>query len=490
MYEKGENKMVKFELKNNGKTRRGSGFFLEIDQKFGLPFKKCLFTCNHVLDEEFMLNHDEIDLKLKNKNISINIDNNLEIYSINSYETNQNNKKKRKIFTESSFFDFTCIEIFDKEFKDAGFFKISKNYSNNNNEKDICVLHFPYGEDLSFSLGHIIKRKRNESLILHTASTVEGSSGSPVLLREDLSVIALHFGGFGNGNLSSNLEDILLNMKYTYLNIKAMKDIKNLLQKEFSIKFSCHKHIKKNQILINGKLGYIYAGVNITNNVKMIIVEINLIKYYKMHNSNFEEFSENIFKIIENIKEINNRKIYIYLECNCLNIIIGKYEEKFKQYCEKHDLSDNEINNILLQLNKQIKILRMLKIYPEIISPEKIILEEIKENSIKFKFLLYYDKIIQIDENNDLLEQSKDYGLFWSIGVLIYYLMMKYRFNLNECNEELKNLISKIPCENKTNVQLCFDILKEKLELNKNYKSLETLFELRVNSDFFYQKKN
>ena len=86
MYEKGENKIVKFELKKNGKLIRGTGFFLEIDEKFGLPFKKGLFTCNHILDEEFILNHDEIDLKVKNKNISINIDNNFQLFSINSYK--------------------------------------------------------------------------------------------------------------------------------------------------------------------------------------------------------------------------------------------------------------------------------------------------------------------------------------------------------------------------------------------------------------------
>ena len=268
-----------------------------------MPFKKGLFTCNHVLDEEFILKHDEIDFKVNNKNISINIDNNLELFTINSYQTNSKNKKIRKIFTESSFFDFTCIEIFDKEFKDVGAFKLSKNYVNDNNEKDICVLHFPIGEDLSFSLGHIIKR--SESLILHTASTVGGSSGSPVLLREDLSVIALHFGGCGQSNLSLNIEDILLYMKDTYLNIKVMKDIKNLLKEKFSIESSCYKFIKKqNQILIEGKLGCIFYGVNKEKSDKMIIVEINLIKYYKMHNNNFEEFSENITKIIENIKKI------------------------------------------------------------------------------------------------------------------------------------------------------------------------------------------
>ena len=104
-------------------------------------------------------------------------------------------------------------------------------------------MHFPNGEDLSFSLGHIIER--SESIILHTASTVGGSSGSPVLLREDLSVISLHSGGYGQGNISLNMEDILLYMKDTYLNIKVMKDIKYLLKEKFSIESSCYKFIKK-----------------------------------------------------------------------------------------------------------------------------------------------------------------------------------------------------------------------------------------------------
>ena len=488
IYEKGGNKMVKFELKNNGKTYRGTGFFLELDEKYGLPFKKGLFTCNHVLNEEFLTTHDDIDFKFKNKNISLNIEKNLEILTINDFKENSNKQKRRRIFTESSFFDFTCIEIFDKEFKDVGFFKLSKNINNINNDgKDICALHYPLGEELSFSLGHIIKRI--DSLILHTASTVEGSSGSPVLLREDLSVVALHFGGYDNSNISTNMEDILLHMKYTYLNMKNIKIFKNKLIEDFSIKSSCYKYIK-NQILIHGKLGFIYAGINKDNKDKLTIVEINLIKYFEMCNDDFNEFSKKIIEMIENIKKINKRELIdIYIECNCLNFVIGKYEEKFNQYYENHELSDDEINNILLQLNIQIQIFNFFNIKPGNISPEKIIIGEKEENQIKFKFLLYYDKIIQVEENKDFLSQSKDSGPFLSIGILIYYLLMKYNYNYKKSIDTLILKINNAPYKNKTKDELCYDVLKKNLEEKKYYKSLETLCKVKKSSNFFLTEK-
>ena len=55
IYEKGEKKIGKIIFKENGKKISGSAFFLEIDNnKFKLPFKRVLFTNNHVLNEEFL----------------------------------------------------------------------------------------------------------------------------------------------------------------------------------------------------------------------------------------------------------------------------------------------------------------------------------------------------------------------------------------------------------------------------------------------------
>jgi V8-like Glu-specific endopeptidase len=61
-------------------------------------------------------------------------------------------------------------------------------------DNDIFILQFPQGKDLSFS--HGIIKSIKDSIIVHNASTEEGSSGSPVIRRSDKNyVIGLHFGG-------------------------------------------------------------------------------------------------------------------------------------------------------------------------------------------------------------------------------------------------------------------------------------------------------
>lgn len=154
-------KWLNLNLNNQEDHSQGVDSFL-VDPKFGLPIKKALFTCNHIiLNEELIMNHDYIDFKFKNENRIINIQKDFEIFTLNSHKTNKNNNKKvRKIFTESSFFDYTCIEILEEEFQDIETFKLSKNWNKNNqkeNTKDIYILHFPLGGDLSFSFGQVKK---------------------------------------------------------------------------------------------------------------------------------------------------------------------------------------------------------------------------------------------------------------------------------------------------------------------------------------------
>ena len=55
-------------------------------------------------------------------------------------------------------------------------------------------MQYPFGGELSFAAGKILEVKKN--IFLHSASTCEGSSGSPIIRRcKDNYIIGLHFGG-------------------------------------------------------------------------------------------------------------------------------------------------------------------------------------------------------------------------------------------------------------------------------------------------------
>ena len=77
------------------KPIKGTGFFLELDIK-DIPFKKCLITNNHILNENDIKINKEIIFEYKNKKKIIKI------------------KEDRKVYTNKEL-DYTCIEIFNKD---------------------------------------------------------------------------------------------------------------------------------------------------------------------------------------------------------------------------------------------------------------------------------------------------------------------------------------------------------------------------------------
>ena len=59
--------------------------------------------------------------------------------------------------------------------------------------KEITILQYPLGQKLSFSNGIITEINIYE--FTHKASTQEGSSGSPIFLKDNLKVIGIHKQG-------------------------------------------------------------------------------------------------------------------------------------------------------------------------------------------------------------------------------------------------------------------------------------------------------
>ena len=84
--------------------------------------------------------------------------------------------------------------------------------------KDILLLQYPMGNEFSFSVGKI--DYIDNANIRHTASTNEGSSGSPLLKRNDYSIIGIHFGSkmkkneeLAEYNASRNISAIIKDLK-------------------------------------------------------------------------------------------------------------------------------------------------------------------------------------------------------------------------------------------------------------------------------------
>ena len=172
----GEDSMVKI-YSNQG---NGSGFFCFINDP-SINFNYALFTNNHVLGKENINIGERISFEYKSELKNFTLDEN------------------RKVFTNEEL-DYTCIEIKKEDnFKD--FFLIDEfilNYDENKyKDKDIIILQFPNGGEISFSDGKIMQI--NENKILYTSSTEEGSSGSPLIIRKNVQkyyVIGIHVGGF------------------------------------------------------------------------------------------------------------------------------------------------------------------------------------------------------------------------------------------------------------------------------------------------------
>ena len=194
---------------SNG-NKKGTGFFCRININ-EIPFKLALFTNNHILNRD--------DLKIGKDIIFDHI--NFEESKILEIKNN------RKFFTDEEL-DYTCIEILDEDkiFKNnekEKLFKIDQNILEGNssslNDNDIFILQYPLGNEFSFSIGKI--DYIDNKIIKHTATTLDGSSGAPIIRRTNYSIIGIHFGSkikmndneYVEFNLSTNIFSIINDIK-------------------------------------------------------------------------------------------------------------------------------------------------------------------------------------------------------------------------------------------------------------------------------------
>ena len=182
----------------------------------------CLMSNEHVIKEAMIGSKETInvDYKFETKLIQVKLDSN-----------------ERFIKYDSSL-DFTVVEVGDLIKQKYFLFPNIKNIDYIN--KDIYIPQFPKGNKLSFSEGKIIKINDSNELV-YDASTEDGSSGSPILLKNTTEVIGIH----KEGNTHTRKENYgtLINSIIEFIQSKNNKS------KKSNENISIIKDNQKNEIL-------------------------------------------------------------------------------------------------------------------------------------------------------------------------------------------------------------------------------------------------
>lgn len=294
----------------------GSGFFCKLNiNEFSDIQRPFLMTNNHVLDQNFINSESNLIIKIKNKEKILNLNNRIKLTDPEK--------------------DFTIIEIksYDKiyDFLEVCPNIMQENYRENLVKTEIAIPQFPENK-LSVSFGVIMSQNKND--IYYNASTDSGSSGSPILLLNNLQIIGIHKQRQTTVNLNGGtfIKDILES-------IREMKNLNNINmleeQKELNISNLELINIIKNDdepfreiiILKDGRL----CSMDERSNIKIYNkksykadIEINYSTlpdtYIKINN--WERNFINYYKL----GCTNNNELFFYAK-NCIFIVLINQKE-------------------------------------------------------------------------------------------------------------------------------------------------------------------
>ena len=180
---------IKYINKNN-KIMNGTGFFIKIERKDDNDPLFCLMSNEHVISKEIIESKTEIEIFYDNQHQKIKIVLDKDLRFIRDYRYLN--------------IDAVIIEIFPEEIQQNYFLLpnieyIEENYAEFKDEL-ICIVQFPGGKDLNYSVGKIIDVKDYSNELTHLSATKAGSSGSPIFIKESRHVLGIH----KQGNIRKN----------------------------------------------------------------------------------------------------------------------------------------------------------------------------------------------------------------------------------------------------------------------------------------------
>ena len=186
----------------NKREALATGFFIKIKKDKDSDLYQYFFvTCEHVITEEIIedgYQDIEIAYHLESVYLSIDLDRNERF--IKEYQTSYN-------------VDITIIELKENEVPIQYFLEPDYNMSDNYEQyigKKIIIHQFPKGLEQCFSEGKISGISKEKREMFYKVSTEEGSSGSPVIVKDTNLVIGVHKEGFKYENCA-NFFDVVLN---------------------------------------------------------------------------------------------------------------------------------------------------------------------------------------------------------------------------------------------------------------------------------------
>ena len=160
----------------------GSGVFLKIERN-NKPFN-FLMTNHHIITKDMIEQGETITIFYDNEKSKLSL---------------ELNKKERIIQTYNDFkIDITIVEIIPiDKIENKFFLNVDLDLDDISLKKKdipIQVIQYPNGENLSYSNGKMNRFQSIDYMFYHDASTLEGSSGSPIVLKGKEKVIGIHKG--------------------------------------------------------------------------------------------------------------------------------------------------------------------------------------------------------------------------------------------------------------------------------------------------------
>ena len=400
----GENSVCKLEDEFDNKKILGTGFFVQIGKKFGIPIKKALFTCNHILPEEFFQSNKYLFFNHKGNHKKIDIKESIIFKENLDYIDFRKCYYNRKIFINKEL-DYTFIEILDSDDyifeKDYEFFKMD--FLNSNDSSDIAFLHYPNGEDLSFSFGSF--KKMNDDVLVHNCYSELESDGAPIINKNKSQyIIGIHYGKSKNLGLGHFIDKIFSDIKNNFIkfihnenslqnNFKTLDYHKNYITNIIALdnRTLCSCSIDGNLIvfdiftfeclgIIKGETGIIYHA-KLSNNKIILCCQDGTLKIYK-----------------EKIKSINP----FIREYNLIQTLKGHE----KEVCKVVEINENII--ISCALDTTMKVWKMKKKENIFVCIDTI---EVNEE------IGYSTNILKIKENELVSAASNaNYIIFWNLN--------------------------------------------------------------------------